>query len=146
MSTIFVTVWDNADAIWDSVIIVSRGVPDSKSRPLIFIVNSFVLSFGEIAVPIFFLISSAVFSPINRFLFFRTYSIISKSIWSPAVRTAFEYTMPPNDITATSVVPPPMSNTIEPNGFSTGRPAPMAAAVDSSTMYTLRAPAASAAS
>ena len=35
-------------------------------------------------------------------------------------------------LTATSVVPPPMSTTIEPVGSATGRPAPIAAAIGSS--------------
>ena len=40
--------------------------------------------------------------------------------------------MPPSEITPTSVVPPPMSTTMEPDGSDTGRPAPMAAAMGSS--------------
>ena len=56
-------------------------------------------------------------------------------------------TMPPSEITATSVVPPPMSTTMLPVGSCTGRPAPMAAAIGSSMMKgVLRAPAYSAAS
>ena len=54
--------------------------------------------------------------------------------------------MPPSDSTATSVVPPPMSTTIEPVGSVTGRPAPIAAAIGSSIRNTRRAPALSAAS
>ena len=49
--------------------------------------------------------------------------------------------MPPSEITPTSVVPPPMSTTIEPVASSTGRPAPMAAAIGSSISSTRRAPA-----
>src|SRR5215813_8505496 len=49
--------------------------------------------------------------------------------------------MPPSDRIATSVVPPPMSTTIEPVGSVTGRPAPIAAAIGSSISHTLRAPA-----
>ena len=52
--------------------------------------------------------------------------------------------MPPSDSTATSVVPPPISTTIEPVGSVTGRPAPIAAAIGSSISQTLRAPADSA--
>ena len=56
-------------------------------------------------------------------------------------------TMPPSEITATSVVPPPMSTTMFPAGSCTGRPAPIAAAIGSSmTSAGLRAPACSAAS
>ena len=40
--------------------------------------------------------------------------------------------MPPRDITPTSVVPPPMSTTIEPEASETGKPAPIAAAIGSS--------------
>ena len=45
---------------------------------------------------------------------------------------------------AISLVPPPMSTTIEPWASSTGRPAPMAAAMGSSIRNTSRAPAPSA--
>ena len=38
-------------------------------------------------------------------------------------------TIPPSEITATSVVPPPMSTTMFPVGSLTGRPAPIAAAI-----------------
>ena len=54
--------------------------------------------------------------------------------------------MPPSEITPTSVVPPPMSTTMEPEASDTGRPAPMPAAMGSSIRYTAVAPAASAAS
>ena len=52
--------------------------------------------------------------------------------------------MPPSEMTATSVVPPPISTTMEPRRFGTGRPAPMAAAIGSSIRNTLLAPAPSA--
>ena len=45
---------------------------------------------------------------------------------------------------ATSVVPPPISTTIEPDGSVTGKLAPIAAAIGSSIKKTRRAPAASA--
>ena len=44
-------------------------------------------------------------------------------------------------MTATSVVPPPMSTTIEPVGSWIGSPAPIAAAIGSSMRYACRAPA-----
>ena len=44
-------------------------------------------------------------------------------------------------MTATSVVPPPISTTIEPRGSLTGIPAPIAAAIGSSIKCTVRAPA-----
>ena len=49
--------------------------------------------------------------------------------------------MPPSEITPTSVVPPPMSTTIEPVASETGRPAPIAAAMGSSIRKTCAAPA-----
>ena len=52
--------------------------------------------------------------------------------------------MPPSEMTPTSVVPPPMSTTIEPVASATGRPAPIAAAIGSSIRYTCDAPAPSA--
>src|SRR5512134_1691556 len=52
--------------------------------------------------------------------------------------------MPPSEITPTSVVPPPMSTTIEPLASLTGNPAPIAAAIGSSIRNTCEAPAASA--
>src|SRR5436305_1733113 len=44
-------------------------------------------------------------------------------------------------MTATSVVPPPMSTTMFPDGSPTGSPAPIAAAIGSSIRYAWRAPA-----
>ena len=49
-------------------------------------------------------------------------------------------------MTATSVVPPPMSTMSEPDGSLTGRPAPIAAAIGSSIRRAQRAPALRAAS
>ena len=48
--------------------------------------------------------------------------------------------MPPSEITPTSLVPPPMSSTIEPVGSMMGRSAPIAAAIGSSIRNTSRAP------
>ena len=50
-------------------------------------------------------------------------------------------TIPPRLITATSVVPPPMSTIRDPDGSLTGRPAPIAAAIGSSIRRAQRAPA-----
>ena len=56
-------------------------------------------------------------------------------------------TIPPSEMTATSVVPPPMSTTMFPVGSHTFMPVPIAAAIGSSMMWVgLRAPADSAAS
>ncbi len=62
------------------------------------------------------------------------------------MRTDWLVTIPPREMTATSVVPPPMSTTMFPVGSCTGSPAPIAAAIGSSMMYAFRAPAYSAAS
>ena len=67
--------------------------------------------------------------------------MIASSNLSPPTRTEPEYTMPPSEITPTSVVPPPMSTTIEPVASATGRSAPIAAAIGSSIRYTWPAPA-----
>src|SRR4029078_12708564 len=53
--------------------------------------------------------------------------MIASSISSPPTRSDCETTMPPSEITATSVVPPPMSTIRLPVGSDTGRPAPIAA-------------------
>ena len=57
---------------------------------------------------------------------------MASSNLSPPTRTLPEYTMPPSEITPTSVVPPPMSTTIEPVASEIGRSAPIAAAIGSS--------------
>src|SRR3990167_3815129 len=72
--------------------------------------------------------------------------MIASSILSPAMRSECEYTMPPSEITPTSLVPPPMSSTIEPVGSMMGRSAPIAAAIGSSIRNTSRAPVLMAAS
>ena len=65
---------------------------------------------------------------------FFTKLTIDSSSSSPATRTDWLVTMPPSEMTATSVVPPPMSTIMFPVGSCTGRPAPMAAAMGSSMM------------
>ena len=57
------------------------------------------------------------------------------------MRTESENTTPFSDKIAISVVPPPISTTIEPTASSTGKPAPSAAAIGSSIRNTSRAPA-----
>src|SRR5665647_345030 len=49
----------------------------------------------------------------------------------PAIRIDLLVTIPPKEMTAISVVPPPMSTTIFPSGASTSRPIPIAAAIGS---------------
>src|SRR6266511_78014 len=72
--------------------------------------------------------------------------MIASSISSPPTRNDCDTTMPPSEMTATSVVPPPMSTIMFPVGSATGRPAPIAAAIGSSIRYACRAPADSVAS
>ena len=48
------------------------------------------------------------------------------------MRIDSETTIPPREITATSLVPPPTSSTMLPVGSPTGSPAPIAAAIGSS--------------
>ena len=48
------------------------------------------------------------------------------------MRTDLLVTIPPREMTATSVVPPPTSTIMFPDGSWTGSPAPMAAAMGSS--------------
>ena len=67
--------------------------------------------------------------------------MIASSSRSPPTRTDMLVTVPPRASTATSVVPPPMSTTIDPVASCTGSPAPIAAAIGSSMRCTSRAPA-----
>ena len=57
---------------------------------------------------------SAVRSPMSRLYLRLMYWTIASSILSPATRIDFESTMPASEITATSVVPPPMSTIMLP--------------------------------
>ncbi|MPN05593.1 hypothetical protein SDC9_152844 [bioreactor metagenome] len=72
--------------------------------------------------------------------------MMAKSNASPPTRTERAVTMPPSEITATSLVPPPISTTMLPVASATGNPAPIAAAIGSSIIETRRPPAATAAS
>ena len=76
----------------------------------------------------------------------RAKATMSWSISSPPTRIERETTIPPRLMTATSVVPPPMSTIRLPDGSLTGRPAPIAAAIGSSISLAQRAPAFRAAS
>ena len=73
--------------------------------------------------------------------FFLIYLETYSSNLSPATFIDVLTTEPPSDITAISVVPPPISTTIFPQGFDISIPAPIAAAIGSSIKYTLLAPA-----
>ena len=63
---------------------------------------------------------------------------------SPATLIDLSHTIPPSEITAISVVPPPISITIFPLGSKTSIPIPIAAAIGSIINHTSFAPACSA--
>src|SRR5229473_1711399 len=67
--------------------------------------------------------SSAVRSPISTLYLCLICSAIASSILSPATRTERENTTPASEITATSVVPPPISTIMLPDGSVIGRAA-----------------------
>ena len=119
------------------------GRPVTKSLPL-----TSIFSFLEPGktVPIVFLISSAVLSPINSLYLSLIYLTMSKSKALPAILIDEEFTIPPKDNMAISVVPPPISITMLPLGFDISIPAPMAATLGSSSKNTFLAPVLSAAS
>ena len=66
---------------------------------------------------------------------------MSSSSSSPATLSELLTTIPPREITATSVVPPPISTIIFPAGSATSMFAPIAAAIGSSIKNTSLAPA-----
>ena len=65
----------------------------------------------------------------SRLYFFLMYWMMASSISLLAMRTDLAITMPEREMTATSVVPPPMSTIMLPPGSVIGRSAPMAAAM-----------------
>ena len=107
------------------------GRPVTRSRPRIRVVSS---SASGKAEPTPVLMSSALRSPSSSEYSLLTWATIASSISSPPIRIDRDETMPPRLITATSVVPPPMSTTIDAAVSLTGRPAPIAAAMGSSMM------------
>ena len=114
------------------------GSPLIRFRPLICMISSRSTGYAE---PICILMLSAVRSPMSRLYRFLIKLMIAASNSSPAQRTLWETTIPPSAMTATSEVPPPMSATIQPIGSVVGSPAPIAAAIGSSTIRTGFAPA-----
>src|SRR5258708_3461845 len=87
------------------------GKPLTRSRPRISACGS--AGDGQ-AEPTAILISSAVRSPSRSEYSFLANTMIAWSISSPPTRTDCEVTIPPSEITATSVVPPPTSTTMLP--------------------------------
>ena len=67
--------------------------------------------------------------------------MMAVSILSPPTLTDRAYTISARDKTATSVVPPPISTTIDPVGSVIGIPAPIAAAIGSAIKPAFLAPA-----
>ena len=119
------------------------GRPVTRSRPLHRVFSG---SSSANAMPTSRLSFSAVLSPMKRLYFFLMYFTIQSSNLSPATLTDALLTMPPIDITAISVVPPPISIIMMPSGALISMPAPIAAATGSSIRYTALPPACSAAS
>ena len=83
-SMMFETVSDRASRTSSSEITRVLGIPSTRSRPLISIVNS--SSRGK-AEPMLILISSAVRSPTRRLYLRLMYWMMSSSILLPAIRT-----------------------------------------------------------
>ena len=81
-----------------------------------------------------------------RLYFLRMYVAIESSNLLPPTRRLFDTTIPPRAMTAISLVPPPMSMIMLPDGPLIGTLAPMAAARGSSMRYASFAPALRAAS
>src|SRR5699024_233610 len=100
-----------------------------------------VFSIESFADPISILIDSADRSPIIKLYFLRMYCMIASSILSQPTRIDWLDTITPSEITATSVVPTPISTIILPVGSHTGRPAPTAAANGSAIGNASLAPA-----
>ena len=128
-STIFIAIGNNTFNISSLDISISTGKPVSRFLPLTFTNVSDSIGYTH---PTLIFISSAVLSPINTLYFFLTYFIIASSNLFPAIFIDELTTEPPIDITATSVVPPPISTTRFPDGLEISIPAPIAAATGSS--------------
>ena len=119
------------------------GSPVTRSRPLISADSS---SSSLKALPSSILSCSAVWVPMASLYSFWMYVPMASSMSSPAILIEDLVTMPPSEITATSLVPPPTSTIMDPCASLTGSPAPIAAASGSSMVYACRAPADSVAS
>ena len=137
LSTINDTGSINASLNSSVEITISSGKPVIKFLPFIVVVKSLDPLNTD---PIVTFKSSAVFSPIRILYLFLTYLVIASSNLSPATLIDSLITTPPNEITAISVVPPPISTIIWPSGLVISNPAPIAAANGSSIRCTLLAP------
>src|SRR5512142_1010018 len=115
-----------------------RGRPVTMSRPFTSIAS---FSLRYMAEPMVILMSSAVRSPMARPYLRRMNSWMAASNLLPPMRTDADDTMPPSEMTAASMVPPPMSMIMWPDALPIGMSAPMAATIGSLMMYAARAPA-----
>ena len=118
-----------------------RGTPSARWRPLTSISRCSLFTHTQ---PTSCFMRSAVASPMRQPNRRRTCATIASSKRSPPTRIESLYTTPLSEIRAISVVPPPISTTMQPMASSTLRPAPIAAAMGSSINLTSRAPAPSA--
>ena len=132
-STIAVTHSDIALYISFELTSISVGKPETISPPF---TVSLLSGVSAQAVPKITFKFSAVLSPMLILWFLRIYLTMASSNLSPATLIDVLTTIPPNEITATSVVPPPISTTIEPQGLEISSPAPKAAATGSSIINT----------
>ena len=143
LSTISITLSCRKSYISLSLISTLSGRPFIRCLPFTVIFTSPV---GLYTLAISFFACSAVFSPISILYFIVTPRIIAASNLLPAILSEQLFTIPLNETTAISAVPPPTSTTIVPLGFEISIPAPSSAAIGSSIMNTFLAPAQSAAS
>ena len=120
-----------ARRISSALIVMFFGSPLMRSRPLISATSSSGIGNTDAIAS---LMASDVRSPNNSEYSFFTCWMIASSSSSPPMRMLVDVTMPPSEMTATSVVPPPMSTTMLPVGSWIGSPAPIAAAIGSSMM------------
>ena len=137
-STIAAVTSSKASMISVDLTVKVRGRPVIRQRPLISMVSSSGRAYTQ---PICRLISSEVRSPIRTLCLRRIYLTIASSNLSPAILMEVDSTMPPSEMTAISVVPPPISTTMLPSALAMSSPAPIAAATGSSTRNTRFAPA-----
>ena len=134
---------ESASSISSEVTSMVFGSPEIRFLPLTSTLSC--SSLGN-AVPAFIFSSSAVLSPIIILCFFLIYLTMASSNLSPAILMEVDTTIPPRDITAMSVVPPPISNTMLPLALDISKPAPIADAIGSSISLVVLAPALLAAS
>ena len=142
---------DSCSAIIISLLVTSSvfGRPEMISLPLACMVSMISFPFSSTSIhaqPIFIFSSSAVCSPMSSACRFFMYWIIASFSLSPAWRMEVLATMPPKAIIAMRMpiaaysAPPPISAIMHPVVPSTGSPAPIAAAIGSSRIYTSPAP------